>query len=69
MESKNVSLKDLTRIKIMEAFAQLVGGISQLERRLDQLENSIENVDQRTLFLHHKIQTNTTIKSNEDFLK
>lgn len=53
---QNYTLKDSTRIKLMEAFAQLDGGLAQLERRIDYLEKTIANVDQRTTALQIKIQ-------------
>lgn len=55
-EVQRITLRDSTRIKLLEAFAQLDGGLAQLERRLDYLEKTIENVDQRTMALQAKIQ-------------
>lgn len=55
-EGSKSALKEATRIKLMEAFAQLDGSLAQLERRIDHLDKTIENVDQRTTALQNKIQ-------------
>ena len=56
MTEQDNLLKEATKIKIMESFAQLDGGLAQLERRLEYLEKTVENVDQRTAALQQKIQ-------------
>jgi len=69
MEEQRPSLKEATRIKLMEAFAQLDGGISILERRVDYLEKIIENVDQRTSALQSQIHMKTIKGSFEELEK
>lgn len=64
-EQENL-LREATKKKIMESFAQLDGGLAQLERRLDYLEKTVENVDQRTASLQQKIQMRALRGDDED---
>ena len=53
------NLHEATKFKLMEAFAQLDGGLAQIERRLEYLEKTVEDVEMRTDKLQEKIQIST----------
>ena len=66
MESneQNSSLKDATKIKLMESFAQLDGFLAQLENKLNFIEQTVSDVERRTNILQQKIQISTITGTN-----